>query len=92
MARPRKKWSYSAGERPHTVRVYERIPGGVLWARVWDAGKGDCPWATLGRFFFTFCFAACFCFCFFPLGFFCFFCFTGTTGGGGAVNGREPPE
>lgn len=30
-------WSYTVGERPHTVIVYERTPDGVLWARCWDA-------------------------------------------------------
>lgn len=40
----RKKWSYSAGERPYTVVVYERTPGGTLQVRAWDpplnGGKG----------------------------------------------------
>ena len=44
MAR-RKRWSYSAGERPHTVIVEERKVGGVLRARAWDTnlrgGQGD---------------------------------------------------
>lgn len=35
------KWSFSAGDRPYTVTVYERTPGGVLYARVWDpTGRG----------------------------------------------------
>ena len=38
MAR-RKRWSYSAGERPYTVIVEERVPGGVLRARAWDPTK-----------------------------------------------------
>lgn len=29
-------WSYSAGEAPHTVRVYEKRIGGPLHARAWD--------------------------------------------------------
>lgn len=36
MARRRKRWSYVAGERPHSVTVYEREPGGVLYAAAWD--------------------------------------------------------
>ena len=38
MAR-RKRWSYSAGERPYTVIVEEREIGGVLRARAWDPTK-----------------------------------------------------
>jgi hypothetical protein len=38
-------WSYSSGERPNTVRVFERQRGGVLYARAWDAtargGRGN---------------------------------------------------
>jgi integrase len=30
-------WSYSSGERPHTVTVYERESGGILYARAWDS-------------------------------------------------------
>jgi hypothetical protein len=42
----RKKWSHSAGDRPYTITVYERTPGGVLYARVWDpAGRsGEGGW------------------------------------------------
>lgn len=29
-------WKYSAGTRPHTVTVFEREPGGALYARAWD--------------------------------------------------------
>jgi len=36
----RKRWSYSAGERPHTVVVEEREVGGTLRVRAWDATKG----------------------------------------------------
>ena len=35
----RKRWTYSAGSRPHTVTVYER--GGRLHARAWDATLGS---------------------------------------------------
>jgi integrase len=38
-------WSYTVGERGFTVTVYEREPGGVLYARAWDSrargGKGN---------------------------------------------------
>ena len=44
MAR-RKQWSYSAGDRPNTVTVYEREPGGIIYARVWNptgrSGRGS---------------------------------------------------
>lgn len=44
MARKPKRWTYTAGEKPHRVTVYEKEPGGVLWIRVWDPtlrnGKG----------------------------------------------------
>ena len=52
MAR-RKRWSYSAGERPYTVVVEERVPGGMLRARAWDAtkrgGRGDWVRRSLGH-------------------------------------------
>ncbi len=39
-----KCWSYEAGKHGRTVAVYERQPGGVLYARAWDrtlaGGKG----------------------------------------------------
>lgn len=31
-----RRWSYSAGNKPHTVIVYERTAGGSLHARCWD--------------------------------------------------------
>jgi hypothetical protein len=38
-------WSFSAGVKPNTVTVFEREPGGMLYARAWDAtardGKGN---------------------------------------------------
>ena len=34
----RRKWSYTAGKRPYRVRVYERRPGGMLYAAAWDPG------------------------------------------------------
>lgn len=34
--RRQKKWRFSAGERPHTVTVEEREPGGPLYGRVWN--------------------------------------------------------
>jgi len=52
MAR-RKRWSYSAGERPHTVVVEEREVGGTLRVRAWDAtrrgGKGNWVRRSLGH-------------------------------------------
>jgi integrase len=46
-------WTYSTGERPHTVTVYEREQGGVLYARAWDAnardGKGNWRRVSLGH-------------------------------------------
>jgi hypothetical protein len=38
-------WAYSVGEKPNTITVYERNPGGTLYLRLWDAmardGKGN---------------------------------------------------
>lgn len=34
--RRKKLWRYSAGDRGSTVEVFEREPGGMLYARVWD--------------------------------------------------------
>lgn len=46
-------WSYTAGERPHTVKVYEREPGGVLYVSVWSPtardGKGNVLRRSLGH-------------------------------------------
>lgn len=39
MARKSRKWSFTAGERPNQVTVYERDPGGALYVRVWDQSK-----------------------------------------------------
>jgi integrase len=48
--KPKKKyWSYSAGERPNTVLVFERTKGGVLYAKVWDASIGDQTKLSLGH-------------------------------------------
>jgi integrase len=46
MSRKKKqRWSFSAGERPNTVIVEERRPGGSLYGRVWNAtargGQGN---------------------------------------------------
>lgn len=36
------KWSYTAGDRPNTVTVYERGGvGGVIYARAWNPAKGS---------------------------------------------------
>ena len=44
-----KLWSHTAGERPNTVRVYERQQGGTLFARCWDKNKrnGKGGWAIV---------------------------------------------
>ena len=34
-------WSYTAGAKGHTVTVYERVPGGPLQARCFDATMRD---------------------------------------------------
>jgi integrase len=53
MKKKKGRWSYSVGERPHTVTVYEREPGGVLYAGCWDAslrgGAGDMRRISLGH-------------------------------------------
>ena len=49
------KWSYSAGEKPFTIVVYERELGGTLYGRVWDPTKsrgkkkGDWKRKSLGH-------------------------------------------
>ena len=47
------KWSYSAGERPNTVVVYERETGGPLYIRAWDPklshGRGGWRRRALGH-------------------------------------------
>ena len=37
-----KTWKSTEGERPHTVTVYEREPGGVLYLRIWDPQLEAC--------------------------------------------------
>lgn len=45
MVKKRRKWSHSEGTRPFTCTVFERTPGGPLYARAWDptlrGGKGN---------------------------------------------------
>jgi hypothetical protein len=36
----RRRWSYTAGARPHSVIVFERRPGGVIYEAVWDPTLG----------------------------------------------------
>lgn len=47
-----KPWKFTAGARGYQCTVYERVPGGMLWARVWDptlygAAKGGLRRASL---------------------------------------------
>lgn len=49
MGRKRKCWSYSAGERPYTVRVFEKVPDGVLYVRTWNAETGRWRKRSLGH-------------------------------------------
>ena len=48
-----KKWKYAVGEKGGTVTVYEREPGGLLYARAFDAslrsGKGGYRCVSLGH-------------------------------------------
>ncbi len=48
----KKLWSYTAGRRPNRVTVFEREPGGVLYAKCWDpsmsGGMGDMRKRSLG--------------------------------------------
>jgi hypothetical protein len=48
-----KHWSHSEGERPFTVTVFERRPGGVLYVRAWDpsarGNKGNWSRVSLGH-------------------------------------------
>jgi hypothetical protein len=49
--RKRKRWSYSAGAKGATITVFEREPGGMLYARAWDptmrSGRGGYRRITL---------------------------------------------
>jgi integrase len=56
MAKPKRKsrcWSHTEGARGYTVTVYEREPGGVLYARTFDpklgGGKGGYRRLSLGH-------------------------------------------
>lgn len=40
MSRKPTPWKHSVGEKPNTVTVFERRPGGTLYARVWDPTMG----------------------------------------------------
>ena len=48
----KKKWKYAVGEKGRTVTVYEREPGGLLYARAFDSslqsGKGGYRRVSLG--------------------------------------------
>lgn len=47
--RPIKRWSFTTGDRGATVRVFEREPGGVLYAKVWDPTLGYQVKQSLGH-------------------------------------------
>lgn len=53
MSKRKKRWSYTAGQRPNRVTVFEREPGGILYARCWDPslseGKGGMRKVSLGH-------------------------------------------
>ncbi len=49
MPRRRKCWAYTAGQKPHRVRVYERSPAGPLYVRTWDAVRGRWRKRSLGH-------------------------------------------
>ncbi|CAN5242167.1 hypothetical protein BH18GEM1_BH18GEM1_08270 [soil metagenome] len=44
MKKKRRTWKHVVGQRPYQVIVYERVPGGMLYAAAWDgslrAGRG----------------------------------------------------
>ena len=46
-------WTYSWGEYPHTVRVFERTPGGIIYGATWDPslreGRGNERRVSLGH-------------------------------------------
>lgn len=45
---PRKRnWSFTAGKYPHSVRVFEREPGGMIYAQAWDPTVGYSPRISL---------------------------------------------
>ena len=39
MSKKQERWSWSSGERPYTVTVEERTPGGIIYGRVWNPRK-----------------------------------------------------
>ena len=45
----KEKWKYSAGKKPHSVTVFEREPGGILYARIWDPARSRWRKASLGH-------------------------------------------
>lgn len=46
---PSRCWKFSAGSRPNTVAVFEREPGGIIYARVWNASGRRFHRVSLGH-------------------------------------------
>lgn len=42
-------WSHTEGTRPNKVRVFERTPGGTIYARVWDPQRSAYRKVSLGH-------------------------------------------
>lgn len=52
MARKKRKaapWAYSTGEEPHTVYVFERYPGSMLYIQAWNPVTKKRPKKSLGH-------------------------------------------
>lgn len=53
MSKRKKRWSYTAGQRPNRVNVFEREPGGILYAKCWHpslaGGRGGTRRVSLGH-------------------------------------------
>ncbi len=49
MPRKKKPWTFSAGSRGCTVKVFERRSGGILYMSVWNSKKGRAAKRSLGH-------------------------------------------